>query len=644
MKLAVIIVNYNVKHFLEQCLISAIDAAKQLPCEIYVVDNNSVDGSIEMVRQRFPSVTLIANNDNVGFSKANNQAMRITNAEYVLLLNPDTVVEQDTFSKVVAFMDQHPDAGGLGVKMIDGKGKFLPESKRGLPTPSVAFYKIFGLSNLFPKSKTFSKYHLGYLNNDETHEIEILSGAFMLMRKTTLDKVGLLDEDFFMYGEDIDLSYRIILGGYKNYYYPDTTIIHYKGESTKKSSVNYVFVFYRAMIIFAKKHFSQKNAKLFSFLINLAIYIRASWAIVLQTAKKLWLYVFDALFLAVGLYGITLQYGSISEIQFKLEIVLPAIIVYPIIWLITNWYSGGYDQPMSKRKLLKGVFSGTIILLIMYSLMPETLRFSRAVVVLGAFFGVAYFWISRFVLSKVLPKSFVWKSNVKKRFLIVATEEENRRITTLLNKTNIPVEKTISCYPSHTEKPSGFVGNLVQWNELLTVHKVDEIIFSAKDLSPNTIMELMAITNKHNIDFKIAPPESMYLIGSNSIHNAGELYMVEASSINQSQQKRNKRLFDLGFSLLILVFSPILMWLCKKPIGLIKNIVKVIFSQKTWIGFDTNMQKQQLIPVLKPGVISVSISCNPDKIEQINLLYAKNYEVSTDWKLCIKHFNCIGGQ
>lgn len=642
MKLAVIIVNYNVKHFLEQCLISALEAAKQLSCEIYVVDNNSVDGSVEMVKQRFPAVNLIANKENVGFSKANNQAMRITKAEYVLLLNPDTVVEQDTFSKVVHFMDEHPDAGGLGVKMIDGKGKFLPESKRGLPTPAVAFYKIFGLSNLFPKSKTFSKYHLGYLNNNQTHEIEILSGAFMLMRKAVLDKVGLLDEDFFMYGEDIDLSYRIILAGYKNYYYPETTIIHYKGESTKKSSINYVFVFYRAMIIFAKKHFSQKNAKLFSLLINLAIYIRASWAILVQTAKKLWLYIFDGLLLATGLYGITLQYGNLANIQFKNEVVLPAIIVYPIIWLITNWYAGGYDQPMSKRKLLKGVFSGTIILLIIYSLMPETLRFSRAVVLLGSVFGVGYYWSSRYLFSWLLPKSFVWKSNVKKRFLIVATTPENKRITALLNNTNIPVEKTIACYPSPSEKPSGYVGNISQWNELLTVHKVDEIIFSAKDLSPNTIMELMATTIKNNIDYKIAPPESMYLIGSNSIHNAGELYMVEAHSINQTQQKRNKRLFDLTFSLGLLAVSPIVMWFCKKPIGLLKNLFQVIINKKTWIGFDLETQKKQLVPNFKSGVISVSISCETDKIEQINLLYAKNYEVTTDWKLCFQHFDYLG--
>ena len=254
--------------------------------EVFVVDNNSIDGSVDMVARKFPEYNLIANKDNRGFSKANNQAMLLSDSEYVLLLNPDTVVEEDTFSKVINFMDAHPDAGGLGVRMLDGKGKFLPESKRGLPTPKVAFYKIFGLSKVFPRSKKFGQYHAGHLSEFETNEIEILSGAFMLMRAEALDKVGLLDEAFFMYGEDIDLSYRIIKGGYKNYYFPETRIIHYKGESTKKSSVNYVFVFYRAMIIFAEKHFSQKNARLFSFLINAAIYFRAFLALASRFIKQ----------------------------------------------------------------------------------------------------------------------------------------------------------------------------------------------------------------------------------------------------------------------------------------------------------------------------------------------------------------------
>lgn len=280
MKLSIIIVNYNVKYFLEQCLLSVENAIDGIDTEVFVVDNNSVDDSVQMLSERFPWVKLICNKDNVGFAKANNQAIREATGEYVLLLNPDTVVENDTFNKIIDFMDAHPEAGGLGVKMVDGKGNFLPESKRSLPTPAVSFYKIFGLSKLFPKSKKFGKYHLTYLDNDTIHEVEILAGAFMFMRKSALDKVGLLDETFFMYGEDIDLSYRLILGGYKNYYFPETRIIHYKGESTKKASFNYVYMFYNAMIIFAKKHFSDKNLKLFSFLINCAVYMRAFLAIV----------------------------------------------------------------------------------------------------------------------------------------------------------------------------------------------------------------------------------------------------------------------------------------------------------------------------------------------------------------------------
>ena len=307
MKLSIVIVNYNVKYFLEQCLHSVSKACDGISSEVFVVDNNSVDSSVEMVKQKFPAVRLIANNENTGFSKANNQAILQSNGEYVLLLNPDTVVEEDTFRKIVSFMDAHPDAGALGVKMLDGSGKFLPESKRGLPTPKAAFYKISGLASLFPKSKTFGQYHLGFLNRDKTNEVEILAGAFMLLRKSVLDKTGLLDEDFFMYGEDIDLSYRILKAGYKNYYFPETRIIHYKGESTKKSSVNYVLVFYNAMIIFARKHFSKQNAAAFTFIIRIAIYLRAGAAILNRFIRKSILPVLDFMLVCGGMYFLKLR-------------------------------------------------------------------------------------------------------------------------------------------------------------------------------------------------------------------------------------------------------------------------------------------------------------------------------------------------
>ncbi|MDX9930954.1 MAG: glycosyltransferase family 2 protein, partial [Bacteroidales bacterium] len=294
MKLSVVIVNYNVEHFLEQCLASVRLAMKGIDGEVFVVDNNSVDGSVQMVKNKYPEFILIDNKENLGFAKANNQAIRQSRGEYILLLNPDTVVEETTFSKVIDFMDRTPDAGGLGVMMVDGKGKFLPESKRGLPTPEVSFYKIFGLSSLFPRSKRFGKYHLSYLDKQKIHQVEVLSGAFMLLRRETLDKTGLLDETFFMYGEDIDLSYRILKAGYKNYYFPETRIIHYKGESTKKSSVNYVFVFYNAMIIFARKHYAREKLRLFIAIINMAIWFRAGLALMARFIRKIFLPLLDA--------------------------------------------------------------------------------------------------------------------------------------------------------------------------------------------------------------------------------------------------------------------------------------------------------------------------------------------------------------
>ena len=259
MKLSIIIVNYNVKFFLEQCLFAVEKAMKGIEGEIFVVDNNSVDGSVAMIQHRFPNVKLIENYQNVGFSRANNQALEKATGEYVLLLNPDTVIEENTLSLCSEFMDQHPEAGALGPKMIDGKANFLPESKRGLPTPQVAFYKIFGLTHLFPSSRKFGQYYLGHTSPEEIQPVDVLTGAFMFIRSLVLNKIGFLDENFFMYGEDIDLSYRITKSGYINYYFPKTTIIHYKGESTRKGSLNYVILFYKAMQIFAEKHFFDKN-------------------------------------------------------------------------------------------------------------------------------------------------------------------------------------------------------------------------------------------------------------------------------------------------------------------------------------------------------------------------------------------------
>ena len=278
MKLSVVIVNYNVKYFLEQCLHSLEQAAMGIDHEVIVIDNASTDGSTEYITARFPKVKWMACRENNGFSKGNNIAIAHAKGEYILMLNPDTIVTKEAIEGCIAFMDNNADAGACGVYMLRTDGTFAPESRRALPTPFVAFCKMSGLSNLFPKSRTFGRYYMQYLDKEETNPIEIISGAYMMLRHKTIKKTGALDEDFFMYGEDIDLSYRILKGGYRNYYLP-LRILHYKGESTNKSSYRYVHTFYRAMQLFFKKHYSHYSL-IVSLPINIAIWTRALLAYV----------------------------------------------------------------------------------------------------------------------------------------------------------------------------------------------------------------------------------------------------------------------------------------------------------------------------------------------------------------------------
>ncbi|HYG52608.1 MAG TPA: glycosyltransferase [Flavobacteriales bacterium] len=645
MKLSVIIVNYNVEYFLEQCLHSVCNALKNTPAEIIVVDNNSFDASCEMVKTKFPHVILIENKINTGFSKANNQAMRIAKGQYVLLLNPDTIVEETTFEKTLDFMNTHPDAGGLGVFMIDGKGNFLPESKRGLPTPWVAFYKIFGLSRLFPRSKKFNRYYLGHLSKNETNEIEILSGAFMLMRKQTLDKVGLLDEQFFMYGEDIDLSYRIIKGGYKNYYFPHTKIIHYKGESTKKSSVNYVFVFYQAMIIFARKHFSQKNAKIFTFLIKSAIYFRAGLALFTRGIRQIWIPAMDAAAIFGGLKLIEHFYFVYTGISWPLHITNLFFPAYILIWLGFTWLFGGYDKPFKPLRMLKGLAVGSVLLLVIYALLPKEWQFSRSLILAGAVWALISMLLMRLMLNLFKVSGYQFGKRFKKRFIIVGNETECQRVENILSQTNIKTESVKRIFPSETELPDGFEGNLSQLNEVIHFYKIDEIIFCAQDNSAQSIMRHMSEITQRNLDFKIAQPDSLFLIGSNSVNTSGELYMLEINSIDSKQNRRFKRVNDLLLAVLLLVFSPIMVLFQERKKGYFKNIFLCLIGKKTIVGYYPISSNKQL-PKIKPGILNPfsdnAVQHSESTREKLNLIYARDFSVFTDLRIISKNLAKLG--
>lgn len=637
-KISIIIVNYNVEYFLEQCLNSVKKALTNVNGEVFVVDNNSIDGSVDMVARKFPEYNLIANKDNRGFSKANNQAMLLSDSEYVLLLNPDTVVEEDTFSKVIDFMDAHPDAGGLGVRMLDGKGKFLPESKRGLPTPKVAFYKIFGLSKVFPRSKKFGQYHAGHLSEFETNEIEILSGAFMLMRADALEKVGLLDEAFFMYGEDIDLSYRIIKGGYKNYYFPETRIIHYKGESTKKSSVNYVFVFYRAMIIFAEKHFSQKNARLFSFLINAAIYFRAFLALASRFIKQAFLPVIDSTILITGLFALTNQW-KMSAIEFPDSVVNVSIPIYTVIWLLGVLFNGGYDYPVKPLKYFKGIILSTLVILVAYALLPKTWQFSRLYILVGAGWMIGYFLLSRLFLHFAIGQKFSLVRKKNKKFAIVGETNEVKRVAEILRQTN-PTIDLIEHVSVGEEKEVGAVGTLNQLDQITYIHNINEIVFCAKDTSAQTIIHWMTAIDSSKIDFKIAQPDSLSLIGSNSIETAGDLYVLNINSITKTENIRSKRTFDLLLSFLFILASPVLFLAYKNPSNFIRNIVKIFFGKLSFVGYlSNNSNHTYQLPRIKKGVLNPNdglVFEDATITDKLNLIYARDYSIQKDFGILAK--------
>ncbi|MDX1910497.1 MAG: glycosyltransferase [Saprospiraceae bacterium] len=641
MRLSVVIVNYNVRYFLEQALGSVRKAMQGIAGEVWVVDNNSADDSVRMVRERFPEVRLIANTDNPGFAVANNQAIRQCAGDYVLLLNPDTLVEEDTFRKCLDFMDQHPEAGALGCKLLDGSGKFLPESKRGFPTPWVAFCKTFGLSTLFPKSPLFNRYHLGHLSEDETAEVDVLAGCFMFMRKTALDKAGLLDEAFFMYGEDIDLSYRIQQAGFINYYYPATKIIHYKGESTKKGTLNYVRTFYQAMIIFARKHFSGRKAGLFVLMLQGAIWFRAGLTLLRQLLDKIWLPALDAGLIYSGLVllkNFWANYYYHDPNWFKSNVLWFNFPLYILIWLGTVWLSGGYDTRYSLGRLLRGLGLGTLVLSAVYGLLDLDYRPSRALVLMGAVWAVCATVFVRLAGHFWEHGNFSVGRSPHKNLLVVGSQEECERVLGLLNRMGAGGKNYIGRVGND---PKGErLGAVAQLPELARIYAANEIIFCSKDIGPQEIMANMARIGP-TVAYKIVPEESLSIIGSSSKDEPGELYTIDIRyNIAQPSHRRDKRLLDLALCLLLLLTMPLWLLFSSNRKTWAGNWFHVFRGRKTWVGYAPQAPDSAL-PPLQPGVFSPvdalkDIKVNNETAARLNFFFAKDWEVERDLSIFFK--------
>lgn len=643
--LSVIIVNYNVKFFLEQALLSVQQASRQLSVEIFVVDNHSSDGSAEMLREKFPDVKTILNDTNVGFSAANNQAIRLSTGRYVLLLNPDTLVSEDTFDRCHAFMEAHPKAGGLGVKMIDGSGAYLPESKRGFPGPFTAFCKTFGLSGLFPKSALFNNYYLGNLDPGQTHAIDVLSGAFMWLRREALDKSGLLDESFFMYGEDIDLSWRIKEAGYDNYYFPETTIIHYKGESTKKGSLNYVRVFYQAMIIFANKHFSGRQAGLFVLMLQGAIYFRAFLTLLGNFFRQGYLFIADLILIYGGLLGLK-HFWAIYRFgdpgYYSSDFYLINAPLYTAIWMSAAWLAGAYEREAGFAELRRGLLLGTLLIAAVYGFLDLEYRTSRALILMGTVWVIAATGAWRHLLFFFRTGNFSPAQSGESQMLIIGGAAESARVRSLLQ--DLRVQKNIVGVidPGGKREDSGQLGQMGELESLVRIFRIDEIVFCALDLAYAKIIDTMAKLGP-GISYKILPTQGQSIIGSDYKNARGELYALEtAFNISRPFYRRQKRLLDLGLGLVALLLLPVLLVLNAKPTKLLGNIVAVLRGKKSWVGYAADEESRGNLPDIKPGVLPPAYlgdvtKVAEDTLKQLDFRYARDYMPGRDWELFWQH-------
>ena len=571
MKLSIIIVNYNVKYFLEVCLHSVLRAAGDMDAEVIVVDNNSADSSCAMVREQFPTVTLIENKDNKGFSKANNQGVAIAKGEYILFLNPDTVMPEDFFIKTIAYMDAHPEAGAIGPRLIDGKGQFAPDAKKSFPSLSVAIFKTTGINKIFSKSAYFNKYYAVHVGERETAAVDVLSGCCMLVRRSAMDAAGgAFDEDYFMYCEDVDLSYRIEKAGFKNIYYPEAELIHYKGESTRKMTLSYVRIFNEALVTFVKKHYSKKEASMFVLFINVGIMLRAILSTMKRGLKVLHMPLFDAVILLLTLWGIkTFWVLEVKNLQFPIQ-AMSLYVTFPVyiaLWLISLYLNGVYDQPYRALKVTRGMLIGTVATLAYFGLLPAEYRYSRAIIIFSGLTGTVALLGLHEVLYRMGILRFIPYDKLPRKAVIVAQENAYRQTASILRQVNYAPELSGRVSPD-SEKHNA-LATLPEMKQLLYTTGVNEVIFCINGLSYSDVFEQMQHCGS-TYEYKIHLPGSQSFVGSNSSNTSGDLYTIDRRFVlSDFSHVRNKRLVDIAGAILFLIFFPFSFFMVKKPGGFV---------------------------------------------------------------------------
>ncbi len=682
MTISVVIVSYNVREFLQQALFSLQRALDGIKHEIFVVDNASSDSSVEYVRRSFPNVRVIANPENVGFARANNQAIKQCSGEFICLINPDTVVQEDTFRVLLDFFARKSDAGALGCKVLNPDGSLQLACRRSYPTPWVAFTKIVGLARLFPQSRSFGRYNLTFLDPGQVSQVDAISGSFMFLRKSVIDAVGMLDESFFMYGEDLDWCYRIKQGGWNIYYVPGTQIIHFKGESSKKSPFEQRRLFYEAMRLFVTKHFNKGGALLPSWILVFAIYMRGLLSFASGMAKYLVRPFFDFLVMTFSLAAaVYLRFLP----EFPWQPFVPVHVVYSLVLLLSLTAHGVYS-----RWRFSGIksFSAVIIGWLVNSSLTfffKQYAFSRQVVLLAGAINLitipgwryAINWLANrdVKLFKRLLGKVLWQ----RRAVVVGDERSSkkiiRRLQTRVNAPYFLHGVVLNQVSQADDKIEGVtvLGELEHLDEIIQRENVQEVIFATDRLPYDRILATVAGAHGSHISFKLVPSNVDVIIGKATIDYLDNIPFVDLDYRLHSPFNRYlKRGFDLALALPLLVAgSGILLWqrwirgvrIVRFPVQGLKGrtvyfekfekrvfghplagLLAIVRGDMSFVGRDVEsdvvFKAGDTALLVKPGLTGLEHLNNPpalkkqDRVKYL-LYYLKNYSLLTDAKILI---------
>ena len=641
MELSIVIVNYNVKEFLTQCLDSIFKSQTQYNYEVIVVDNSSRDSGRDEICSTFEHISWIDNSENVGFGRANNQGFSRAKGVYTLILNPDTVLQEDTLEKCISYLLAHPEVGGLGIKGLDGSGQFLPESKRALPTPLVALWKITGLSAIFPKSSVFARYHLGHLSPEENHEVDILVGCFMMVPTQLLLSVGGFDPQYFMYGEDIDLSYELQKTGHKNIYFSDSQIIHYKGESTKRGSLNYVRMFYKAMVLFAKKQFTGSSAAAYSLLIYSGIYLRATLAIVARLGKSTFTPLLDAAVLFAVLNTIK-SYWEQNH-RFINGGSYPDLYTYTIqgsyvlVWLFGLWLSGVYFKNNRPIVMVRSMIVTTLFIGFTYGLLPDELRFSRALLLLGALGGLSAMLGWRAVLSVLSGKPMFEGATKQPRILFFGSKYSKGALDDILHSSGI--------IPSfYWEEIPNFNNDdwLLKLQALVRLHRINELIVDVSEVSNTRLISILTSLGEQT-SVKSLMPEQKFIIGSDSSLTQGTTYRKSQQTAD-SQYLRQRRVFEITATFLVVSLAPMTL-VCALATGRfnawklwIRYSGHIMTGEKSLIGYSRSLSEKFNVPPLPHPIFDIC-SVLPSELDYMQNARAivENYAIEARLRQDVLH-------